>query len=87
MVKIMNTRQSVETLVIEVLSDMIGPADEKVLDRHLVNELKLIVMICPFYLQIDCKKNLRLKIPTDEWHNVATARDAINLLTSRMPSR
>jgi len=74
------TKDDVQALVIDVLSDMIGPVDEKTLDRHLVHDLKIDSDDLSFLFADRLQKILKVRVPTEEWAQVATARDAIELL-------
>ncbi|AFZ10678.1 hypothetical protein Osc7112_6543 (plasmid) [Oscillatoria nigro-viridis PCC 7112] len=72
--------QDIERSVCELLKDIVGSQRQLCLRHRLVKDLKIDSDVLSFEFAIPLQEKLKIDVPDDEWLNVYTIEDAINLL-------
>jgi acyl carrier protein len=72
--------QDIEREVCELLKDIVGSQRQLRLTYRLVKDLKIDSDVLSFEFAIPLQEKLKIDVPDEEWLNIYTIEDAINLL-------
>lgn len=72
--------QDIEKAVCELLKDIVGSQRQLRLTYRLVKDLNIDSDVLSFEFAIPLQEKLKIDIPDEEWLNIYTIEDAINLL-------
>lgn len=76
----LDENQDIERAVFELLKDIVGSQRELSLTDRLVKDLKIDSDVLSFEFCLLLQEQLKIDVPDEEWLQVYTIEDAINLL-------
>jgi len=76
----LDENQDIERAVFELLKDIVGSQRELRLTDRLVKDLKIDSDVLSFEFCLPLQEQVKIDVPDEEWLQVYTIEDAINLL-------